>query len=46
MKFIRKFFYFFVGKKAHSTKSKGKLWRGRYYVSKGTVKKGDMIFFS
>jgi hypothetical protein len=37
--------FFLFGKKAHSKKSRGRLWRGRYRVTKGIVEKGDMIFF-
>lgn len=45
MNILRRIFYVFFGKKAHSKNSHGKLYKGMYYVRKGSVGKGDMLFY-
>ena len=46
MKILRRILCYFFGKKAYSKDSCGKIYKGRYYVRKGYVEKGDMVFFS
>ena len=45
MKIINRMIFFLLGKKAYSKKSKGRIWRGKYFVSKGRIDKGEIIFF-
>jgi hypothetical protein len=38
--------WFRLGVAVHSSTSKGRIWRGWYYVANGKIDKGDIIVFT
>lgn len=45
-KMVKRIFFIFAGRKAHTKHSEGKIWRGDYFVLRGKVFPGDVIYFS
>ncbi len=42
---LRRILFSLFGTKACSKDSSGRMWRGQYFVTKGRIYKGDMIYY-